>query len=268
MVFKFCARRARDFKPPPLDRRASGMRIVLWLGAQPSSPDMSGEQKPENPWGTPRPLVSLEQKRIIVFFALIAAIVLLLYELASLFPRHASDLDTMQFISLSAFAVLVMSGLIFRRRAGFGEVTRSIAIWTGVAAVLLLGYAYQDELKSVYVRVRSELVPSYPTVVADHTMVLTASSDGGFFVVGSVNGLPVRFLVDTGASDIVLSPSDAKRLGVDLAELQFTREYETANGVGRGAPYTIERLAVGPVAMTVVPASINGAPMETSLLGL
>lgn len=229
---------------------------------------MSGEQKPERPWGAPRPLVSLEQKRVIVFFALIGAIVLLLYELASLFPRHASDLDTTQFISLAAFAVLVMSGLIFRRRAGFGEVSRSIAIWTGVAAFLLLAYAYQDELKSVYARVRSELMPSVPTIVADHTMVLTASSDGGFFVMGSVNGLPVRFLVDTGASDIVLSPSDAKRLGVDITALQFTREYETANGVGRGAPYTIERLALGPIAMTVVPASINGAPMETSLLGM
>jgi aspartyl protease family protein len=229
---------------------------------------MGGEQKPERPWGAPRRLVSLEQTRVIVFFALIGAIVLLLWELASLFPRHASDLDTVQFISLAAFAVLVMSALIFRRRAGFGEVSRSIAIWTAVAAVLVLGYAYQDELRSVYARVRSELVPSYPTVVSHHTMVLTASSDGGFFVMGTVNGLPVRFLVDTGASDIVLSPSDAKRLGVDLAELQFTRQYETANGAGRGAPYTIGRLTVGPVAMTVVPASINGAPMDTSLLGM
>ena len=229
---------------------------------------MSGEQKPERPWGGPRPLVSLEQKRIIVFFALIGAIALLLYELASLFPRHASDLDTIQFISLAAFAVLIMSGLIFRRRAGFGEVSRSIAIWTGVAATLVLAYAYQDELWSIYTRVRSEFAPSYPAIVGDHTMVLTASSDGGFFVMGSVNGLPVRFLVDTGASDIVLSPSDAKRLGVDVTTLQFTRQYETANGVGRGAPYTIERLTVGPVAMTVVPASINATPMESSLLGM
>ena len=77
-----------------------------------------------------------------------------------------------------------------------------------------------------------------------------------------------RFLVDTGASDIVLSPSDAKRLGVDVAQLQFTQDYETANGVGRGAPYTIERLTVGPVLMTVVPASINQTPMESSLLGM
>ena len=136
--------------------------------------------------------MSGEQKRVIVFFALIGAIVLLLYELASLFPRHASDLDTIQFISLAAFAVLVMSGLIFRRRAGFGEVSRSVAVWTGVAAVLVLAYAYQDELKSIYSRVRSELVPSSPTVVADHTMVLTASSDGGFFVMHRThNGIAV-----------------------------------------------------------------------------
>src|SRR5437016_13817672 len=98
---------------------------------------MSSGPEPERPWGTRRPLVSLEQWRLVVFFALIAAVVLLLWELATLFPRHASDLDNVSFISLAAFAVLIMSGVIFRRRAGFAEVSRSIAIWTGVAAMLV-----------------------------------------------------------------------------------------------------------------------------------
>jgi len=229
---------------------------------------MSSGPEPERPWGVRRPLVSPEQWRLVVFFALIAAIVLLLWELATLFPRHASDLDNVSFISLVAFAVLVMSGLIFRRRASFADVSRSVAIWTGVAAVLVLGYAYQDELAGVYTRVRSELLPSAPTMVGAHTLVLTANNDGGFFVTGTINNLPVRFLVDTGASDIVLTPADAKRLGVDIAELQFTRVYETANGVGRGAPYKIEKLAIGPIAMTDVPVSINQTPMDASLLGL
>jgi len=225
-------------------------------------------QEPERPWGEPPPRITDRHKRQIVFLALIACVTFLLWRLANLFPRRFSDMDSASFIQLAGFGLLAASGLVFGRRMRFADVTRNIAIWLAVAGVLVLGYSYQDELAGVWSRVRSEAVPSSPTVISSHTMVLTAESGGGFFVTGEVNGLPVRFLVDTGASDIVLSPADAKRLDVDVSSLQFTREYETANGAGRGAPYVAESLAVGPVKLEQVPMSINQAPMDTSLLGM
>jgi aspartyl protease family protein len=224
-------------------------------------------QEPERPWGEPPPRFTDLHKRI-VFVALIACVALLLWQLSSLFPRRFSDMDAASFIQLAGFGLLVASGLVFGRRMRFADATRHIAIWLGIAGVLVLGYSYQDELAGVWARVRSEAVPSSPTVIGSHTMVLTADAGGGFFVTGEVNGLPVRFLVDTGASDIVLSPTDAKRLDVDVSTLQYARVYETANGAGRGAPYVAESLAVGPVKLEHVPMSINQAPMDTSLLGM
>jgi aspartyl protease family protein len=87
-------------------------------------------------------------------------------------------------------------------------------------------------------------------------------------VTATVNGLPVDFLVDTGASDIVLSPADAARLGYAPESLHFTRQYVTANGIGRGAPVRLGSLAVGPIAYADLPASVNEAPMAESLLGM
>ena len=78
----------------------------------------------------------------------------------------------------------------------------------------------------------------------------------------------MRFLIDTGASDTVLSPMDAQRLGIDLAALDFSRVYLTANGNGRGAPYRLMDLAIGPIALSDVAVSINQAPMDESLLGM
>jgi aspartyl protease family protein len=75
-------------------------------------------------------------------------------------------------------------------------------------------------------------------------------------------------MVDTGASDVVLSPADARRLGFDLAELKFTRIYQTANGTVRGAPVRLRRITIGPIEIEDVRASVNGAPMGTSLLGM
>ncbi|MBT3978500.1 MAG: TIGR02281 family clan AA aspartic protease [Rhodospirillaceae bacterium] len=85
---------------------------------------------------------------------------------------------------------------------------------------------------------------------------------------GSANGARVRFMIDTGASDIVLSPADARAIGIDPATLRYTRVYQTANGLGRGASYRLETLAIGPIEFRDVAVSINQAEMNVSLLGM
>ena len=98
--------------------------------------------------------------------------------------------------------------------------------------------------------------------------MLGQDASGGYSVIGEVDGQKVNFMVDTGASDIVLSPADAKRLGVDEAKLDFARQFETANGIGQGAAYTVSSLVVGPITFHKVEVSINRAPMSSSLLGM
>jgi aspartyl protease family protein len=99
-------------------------------------------------------------------------------------------------------------------------------------------------------------------------MVLTESDGGNFFIVGEANGVRVRFLIDTGASDTVLSPADAASLGIDVRSLEFSRVYSTANGLGKGAPYTLDSLSIGPISISPMPVSINGTEMGSSLLGM
>ena len=70
-----------------------------------------------------------------------------------------------------------------------------------------------------------------------------------------INGTPIRFLIDTGASDIVLSQSDAKLIGIATENLDYSRVYETANGAGHGAMATVSSLTVGPVSFHDVPVS-------------
>jgi aspartyl protease family protein len=149
------------------------------------------------------------------------------------------------------------------------EAARNIAIWGVVASVLAIGYAYRDELSGVSARVRSEFMPGEPVASVDaHTLRLTQDEGGDFYVFGTANGSRIRFLVDTGASDIVLSPTDAQRLGIDTSTLHFVSGFETANGIGAGARYTLDALSVGPIQLWNVPVSINRTDMHASLLGM
>jgi aspartyl protease family protein len=83
-----------------------------------------------------------------------------------------------------------------------------------------------------------------------------------------VNGSRVTFLVDTGASDIVLSPADARRIGFDPDSLVFDQLASTANGTVSGATIRLDSLAVGTIEMNGLPATVNGAEMSESLLGM
>jgi aspartyl protease family protein len=87
-------------------------------------------------------------------------------------------------------------------------------------------------------------------------------------VTARVNGTYVTFLVDTGATDVVLSPLDAQRIGFDPKDLRFTQRAETANGVVRAAPVTLDEVALGSIVVDHLPASVNEASMSQSLLGM
>ena len=149
-----------------------------------------------------------------------------------------------------------------------GSFAKSAIAWIAIVAVLVLGYSYRSELGRLKDRLLGELSPASPIATGPRTIVVRAGPGGHFSIDSQVNGKPVRFLVDTGATDIVLSPDDARRVGFDLRRLRYTRPYRTANGTVSGAPVALRELRVGTLRFTGVPASVNGAPMRGSLLGI
>ncbi|MEQ8354784.1 MAG: TIGR02281 family clan AA aspartic protease [Kiloniellaceae bacterium] len=204
-----------------------------------------------------------------LWLLLVAALAGLVWLLLSLFPqRELGSADWAQVVKLSAILVLFSSGFLFLRRVPMGETLRNLAIWAGIGGLLLIGYAYRDDFSGLGNRLSGELLPSRAVEVGDGVVEIRAGMNGHFVVTASVNGRPVDFLVDTGASDVVLSPADARRIGYDPDRLSFTRQYYTANGVGRGAPVRLDSIAVGPIVFNGLPASVNEAPMSESLLGM
>jgi aspartyl protease family protein len=208
--------------------------------------------------------------RFVIWIVLLLAIAGGLYGLSTLFPDQVSD-DFDKAYLFRGLAVLgvVSAGIVYgRRRIHLKEVARNIAIWIGVFLVLAVGFAYQDELRAVALRLRSELIPGYAVETGPNELVLTESPGGNFYVFGAVNGAPVKFLIDTGASDIVLSPGDAGRAGIDIAALDYSRTYQTANGVGLGATVTVHSIEIGGIGFSDVPVSVNKSQMSESLLGM
>ena len=207
---------------------------------------------------------------LLLWVALLLVVGGVIWALFVSFPGRMSPREDnyLYVVGLVAMLAMVSSGLIFVCRINLGEVIRNISIWTGLAIVLLLGFTYRSELTGIYYRVIGELVPGQAIILEGNTIILSASRDGHFYANGKANGKKLRFMIDTGASDVVLSPVDASRIGIDVEKLQFTKTYQTANGIGLGAPYRLNSLAIGSLEYAKGAVSVNKSDMVTSLFGM
>ncbi len=97
-------------------------------------------------------------------------------------------------------------------------------------------------------------------------IVLSAESGGHFFSSGTINGKTVRFLVDTGATNVSMSQEDADRIGLDYKNgpRGLTR---TANGVIPVYGTNLTSVRVGDVVVYNVDATIVPGQMSHVLLG-
>ena len=110
---------------------------------------------------------------------------------------------------------------------------------------------------------------------ADHRALdVRRSRDGHFHLTLEIQGspasapVPVHFILDTGATDMVLTRADAARLGYDLGALAFAGTARTANGTTRTAQVRLTQVRLGQTTQTNVRALVNEGDLHVSLLGM
>lgn len=156
----------------------------------------------------------------------------------------------------------VIGGWVFvSNRQNLGKLTQYALIWGLIflGAVVAVGLV-QD--------IRHNMAPRQ-TVMQDGARIeVPRAADGHYYLTLGVNGAPVRFVVDTGATDLVLGRSDAARAGIAPDNLVFSGRAFTANGMVETATVRLDSLSLGGMLERDVLAVVNSAEMENSLLGM
>ena len=220
----------------------------------------------DDPWsmsGAKRP--PGYHRRLLVIVAVAAGLVLL----ASYWAPSAQWDDDRQvyFLRFVLVLAIIIPGMAASRQR-LSTMALQLALWVGIMVVLVAGYSYRFELKAVRDRVLAELLPSRGTTAAADTVSFRRAADGHFWIDAEVDDLPLHFLVDTGASGVVLTRADALRLGYRLEALSFNEVFSTANGRTAGAAIHLDRIRIGPIVLDDVPAWVNEGDLGESLLGI
>ena len=99
------------------------------------------------------------------------------------------------------------------------------------------------------------------------SVTLSADTRGHFVSDGAVNGLQVRFLVDTGASVIALPAADAARMGIDYRKGERGL-VQTAGGTTPVYRVILDHVKLGAIELTAIEAVVIEQGLEIALLGM
>jgi aspartyl protease family protein len=152
---------------------------------------------------------------------------------------------------------------------------RILALWgaLGIGAYLLLTGSLlpgtpEEAADHATLVPTAPAAPSPPRRPIGNSMTVPADASGHYIVTAQVNGTPVRFLVDTGASIIALTPDDAHAAGFDRGRLDFDGRMQTANGAARFARVTLREIRLGAISLNDIDAAVMPARGGISLLGM
>ena len=169
--------------------------------------------------------------------------------------------DFARLIYLSVLVVAILGSVLISRRGAYGKMFRQAGLWLLIFMILVAIVASWQDIR------QSGQTMSFQQS-EDGTIIIPKEIDGHFHLTVTINDRAIDFLVDTGASDIVLTRKDAARVGFDPDRLDYWGMANTANGTVRLATIRLETVRLGQLIDKNIRASVNKAPMEKSLLGM
>ncbi len=146
---------------------------------------------------------------------------------------------------------------------------RGLVIWLFIIIVTAILY---DSLSTIPVNItaigRYGLVADKGRIQGNGSVEFNRAHDGHFYIQAQVNNRDIIFLLDTGATDVVLSYKDAVYAGIDVQNASNFKVYETARGLIETKTVKIPEIKIGNFLINNVQASVNTYSMSRSLLGM
>ncbi len=177
-----------------------------------------------------------------------------------------------QLVVVGLFAS-VLGSAILSSRVRYRDFVRTALIWLAILLGFVAVYVWRGDLQDGAWRMAAALVPGMAIDVngddGSRQTIVARSQSGHFETEGRVNGQPVRFLIDTGASLVTLRHEDAVSLGLNPSRLSFTLAIATANGIANAAPVRLDSIEIGAISRRNIRALVTEpGRLGQSLLGM
>lgn len=138
-------------------------------------------------------------------------------------------------------AMMLVLGALINRREPIAKLLVMALGWLLIFGAGFVLFTFRDDLGWVAQRLRTEVTGT--PIVAGREVRIPMAIDGHFWINGEINGAPVKFLVDSGATVTTIDRATALSVGAEVSEAR-DRMVRTGNGTIRVAAGRAQRLSI------------------------
>ena len=164
-------------------------------------------------------------------------------------------------------ALLLVSSAISMRRLSFGALLRGVVSWVLIFGLVYVLVLNRDVVRGFFWNMEERLTYGEQSLEGGEVRI-RLSPDGHFWANGTINGVPRRLLVDSGATMTALSAETAAAVGVATTEGGMPVVLTTANGSVAAKRGNIDRLAIGELEARNLPVVVSPAFGNINVLGM
>lgn len=174
--------------------------------------------------------------------------------------------QALNFVYLLGCLILVGSGLVVHRLP-IGQTLKMLLAWSLIFAAVFAAIALKDDFLALGRRLAREVTGAEAQQTSGGAVRIRRSDDGHYWADAALNGRPVRFLIDSGASMTTISRATADAAGIAAAG-GFGVIVDTANGTTMMERGQAETLKLGPIERIDVPVHISRNGDTINVIGM
>lgn len=164
--------------------------------------------------------------------------------------------------------VLLLVSSLAARRLPLGQVAKMSFAWIAIFAALFAIFSFRFEFLAIWDRVKADFAGTAGQSVSGEAIALKRQDDGHYWLQVEINGKPVDFLIDSGATTTAMNAKSAKDAAIEVDSDGYPVIISTANGRVTAKRGNVQTLQVGPHKLTDHHVVVSDSFGETNVLGM
>jgi aspartyl protease family protein len=164
--------------------------------------------------------------------------------------------------------ILVLLSSLAARRLPLGYVAKAAFAWIAIFAALFAIFSFRFEFKAVWERVKADISGTAGQSVSGEEITIRRQDDGHYWLQVDVNGKPVRFMIDSGATTTAVNASTARETGIQVDTTGYPVFLNTANGRVTAQRGIIQSLKIGTHEIGQHNVVVSESFGDTNVLGM
>ncbi|MCC5611761.1 TIGR02281 family clan AA aspartic protease [Nostoc sp. CHAB 5834] len=164
--------------------------------------------------------------------------------------------------------ILLLISSLAARRLPMGQVAKMALAWVAIFAAFFAIFSFRFEFATIWERVKSDFAGTAGQTISAEAIELKRQDDGHYWIKVEVNGNPVNFMIDSGATTTAMNASSASDAAVEVDTSGYPIIISTANGRVTAKRGVAQLMEIGPHRMTNHRVVVSESFGDTNVLGM